>query len=318
MRAVTVTAEAGEKRLSIVECDPPESTSSEVTVAVKAFSLNNGEIRGALAAPAGYRPGWDFAGIVESAPTGSPFTQGDRVAGLKFEGAWAERVVVAPRLLAAVPDEVSLEVAATLPVAGVTALLALSKKSVGRAQKVLVTAATGGVGMFAIQLAAVAGAHVTAYVRKEADASLLSSLGADCVAIGEDEALRRGPYDLILDGVGGRFLGTLLQCLAPRGVCVQFGDAGGEELTTFDAKLFRLGSGGAFGGTSLYGFFLIEELTRDESGGAGPHLDQLLSLLRTGLLTSIIDRTQSWHDIDEVARALMKRRFKGKAVLRID
>jgi NADPH:quinone reductase len=70
-----------------------------VTVAVRAISLNNGEIREALAAPAGDRPGWDFAGVVEAVPDGSDFAVGDRVVGLKFEGAWAERVAVLPDFL---------------------------------------------------------------------------------------------------------------------------------------------------------------------------------------------------------------------------
>lgn len=76
--------------------------------------------------------------------------------------------------------------------------------------------------MFAIQLAAAAGAHVTAYLRSETDAHLLRSLPADAIAVGEHNAAKAGPYDLILEGVGGQLLGNSLTWLAPRGVCVQF------------------------------------------------------------------------------------------------
>lgn len=318
MLAITVQGNAGEQRLAIADHASPVPGADDVLVAVKAVSLNNGEVRGALAASAGYRPGWDFSGVVESAPVGSGFAAGERVVGLLFEGAWAERVAVAPTFLARIPDAVSFEAAATLPVAGLTASIALSKKPLARGDKVLVTAATGGVGLMAIQLAAAAGAQVTAYARNAADAPLLRRLGAHAIAHGEDDARRQGPYDLILDGVGGKLLGSALLWLAARGMCVQFGDAGGDEPTTFDAKAFRLGGGGAFGGTSLYGFFLIEELTRPGAIGAGPLLADLAAQLAAGTITPVISTQSSWREIDGVARALLARGFKGKAVLRID
>ncbi|WP_165927224.1 hypothetical protein [Sphingomonas sp. BK235] len=99
---------------------------------------------------------------------------------------------------------------------------------------------------------------------------------------------------------------------------MQFGDAAGDELTTFNAKAFRLGSGGGYGGTSLYGFFLGEELTRPEPAVASTILAELAARLANGTLDTVIHHSGSWHDIDEVSRALLSRRFKGKAVLTID
>jgi NADPH:quinone reductase len=318
MRAVTVTECDGHRRLAIREHAIPVAGPGEAIVAVKAISLNNGEVRGALAAPAGHRPGWDFAGLVETAPRNSPFKPGDRVVGLKFEGAWAEQVSVSTTFLAPIPDHIPFEVAAVLPVAGLTASIALSKRKVARGDKVLVTAATGGVGLIAVQLAAAEDAHVTAYARNESDFPLLRRLGASAVVSDPQEAAGAGPYDLILEGVGGPLLGRALSWLAPRGVCVQFGDAGGDDLTTFDAKAFRLGRGGAFGGTSLYGFFLIEELTRPDPTPAGPLLSSLADRLGSSTLDPVIGRLGCWSEIDEVARALLARGFRGKAVLRVD
>lgn len=318
MRAVTVIGQEGEQRLALVDHAPPAPGTTEIIVAVKAISLNNGEVRETLAGAAGYRPGWDFAGVVEVAPSGSDFEPGDRVVGLKFEGAWAERVAVAQGFLAKIPDHVTFQSAAILPVAGLTASLALSKKPLKPGSKVLVTAATGGVGMIAVQLAAATGAQVTVFLRNEQDAGLMRELGASSVAVGHAQAAQLGPYDLILEGVGGALLGQLLPCLAPRGVCVQFGDASGDELTTFDAKAFRLGPGGLFGGTSLYGFFLAEELTRPQPAMAGALLADLATRLANGKLTPMIGQTGSWRDVDAIARSLLSRDYKGKAVLHID
>ncbi len=317
MRAVTVIECDGQTKLAIQEHAPPTASFGEAIVAVKAISLNSGDVRGAFAAPPGHRPGWDFAGVVEAAPDGSRFLPGDRVVGLKFEGAWAELVSVSTTYLAPIPDHIPFEVAAVLPVAGLTAAIALTKKRLASGDKVLVTAATGGVGLLAVQLAAAKGADVTAYAREERDVPLLRRLGAKTVVSNPETAARTGPYDLILEGVGGRLLGNALTWLAPRGVCVQFGDAGGDELTTFDAKAFRLGGGGAFGGTSLYGFFLIEELTRPQATQAAPLLESLAARLGAGTLDPVIGRLGTWDEIDDVARALLTRGFKGKAVLRV-
>lgn len=318
MRAISVAGGEGKQRLIIGEHDAPESSPDEVIVRVKAVSINNGEVRGAFAGPPGHRPGWDLAGVVETPPPGAGFAVGDRVVGLKFEGAWAERVTVSTSLLAQLPPEVSFEAGSVLPVAGLTAAIALTKRPLTKGDKVLITAATGGVGSIAIQLAAAQGARVTAFARHRDDVEPLLRLGAQEVAVGQEQAAKSGPYDLILEGIGGSLLGEVLAWLSPRGVCVQFGDAGGDELTTFDAKNFRLGSGSGFGGTSLYGFFLIEELIRPEPADARAILADLASRLAAGTLDPAISMTRPWREVDEVARALLSRRIKGKAVLRID
>ncbi|MFC3692296.1 hypothetical protein [Chenggangzhangella methanolivorans] len=149
-------------------------------------------------------------GVVEKALAGSSVKAGDRVVGLKFEGAWAERVAVPESFIASMPDQVSFEHASTLPVAGLTAAIALATKPLKPGDGALITAATGGVGTFAIQLAAKAQAHVVAFARCESDAPRLVALGAHEVAASINDAKRLGPYDLILEGVGGALLGHAL------------------------------------------------------------------------------------------------------------
>lgn len=320
MRAVIVSKAGAASGLVLTERPAPEAGADEALVKVRAISLNNGEVRGALNGGVdGDRPGWDLAGVIEAAPQGSVFQAGDRVVGLVWSGAWAERVAVPLDRLAKIPAEVSFEAAATLPVAGLTAAIALEKKPIGPGSRVLVTAATGGVGVYAIQLAAATGAHVTALTRDASQADLLSGLGASAVAVGVEAAGAAEPFDLILEGVAGAVLGEALTWLAPRGVCVLFGDASEDQLTTFDARRFRLQSGGAFGGTVLYGFFLIEELTRsDRLASASDLLGDLAGRLASGNLRPVIGWSGPWHDVDTTAKALLRREFVGKAVLLLD
>jgi len=297
--------------LVLAQADAPSPQPSEAVVAVRAFSLNRGEVKTALSqAPDGFRPGWDFAGVVEQAAAdGSGPRAGARVVGMLMFGAWAERVAVPAAMMAELPDGVTFEAAATLPVAGLTALHSLRKGGDLKGCKVLVTGASGGVGVYAIQLAAAAGAVVTAAIRNPANTDLVRRLGATEVAAGGDlEAARAfGPFDLILESVGGPTLGTALSMLAPGGTCVLFG-ASDTPVTTFDASRFRAG------GTSLYGLFLGYEL---RNSPPGPDLRALAERLAAGTLDPMIEVTAPWDRTAEICADLMARRFNGKAVLTI-
>src|SRR5207237_8120600 len=113
---------------------------------------------------------------------------GERVVGFLPEGAWAQRVVVPKNALAELPDKVTFSQAATFPVAGLTALHALGKGGPLLGKRVLVTGATGGVGDFAVQLARLAGAHVTASVRRADQIPAVRQPGAHDVGVGDGSA----------------------------------------------------------------------------------------------------------------------------------
>src|ERR1700736_5352505 len=204
MKAVVVDR-AEPSGLAIADVSDPQPLPFEALVRVAAISLNLGEVRRAKNFADGWRPGWDFAGTVErAAADGSGPQAGARVVGVLGEGAWAERVAVATSSLAELPENVTFERASTLPVAGITALYALGKRGSLLGRRVLVTGASGGVGIFATQLARLAGAHAVGLVRREEKRDACVPY-ADAVAVGESaEAAREsGPFDLVLESVGG-------------------------------------------------------------------------------------------------------------------
>ncbi len=161
VRGVVVDPAAPGK-LSIKPVELRDPDRDEVAVRVTAISLNRGETRRAVQqAEPGWRPGWDFAGVAETAAAdGSGPKPGTRVVGILPSGAWAERVNCRTHAVAALPDAVDDAEAATLPVAGLTALHALRQGGLLLGRKVLVDGASGGVGHLACQLAVAAGAQV--------------------------------------------------------------------------------------------------------------------------------------------------------------
>ncbi len=293
-------------RLVIQEVARPQPLPNETVIKVAAISLNRGEVRRSQTAAAGWRPGWDLAGTIEvAAADGSGFPVGTRIVGFLPAGAWAELVAVPTHSIAALPDEVDFIMAATLPVAGLTALMALERVGSLLDRSVLITGASGGVGYFACQLAAEAGAIVTAQVRRPELVDFVIAARAERVIVGE-EFERYAPYDLVLDSVGGSVLPAVLEQLAPDGTCVMFGATAGAEIT-FNASKFY-----GKGGLNLYGFILFHEVKRQP---AAVGLARLVKLVASGALIPHIDIEAPWSEIAKVAQQLTDRQFRGKAVL---
>ena len=306
---------AHDDRLVIEPAILPAPRYDEVLVRVKAVSLNRGEVKKAHSyAPSGWRPGWDFAGIVErAAENGAGPKAGDRVVGLVREGAWAEYVIAPAVAVAVLPDNVGFAQAATMPVAGLTALHALRQGGMLLGRNLLITGATGGVGDFAIQLAALSGARITALVRRPEQAALVTEWGAHHVVVGDslvNAANSIGSFDLIIDSVGGKVLADSLAMLSEGGVCVNLGVSSGSQVT-FDAATFFL-----TGRAKLYGLILFDELKSVEPASLG--LATLARLVESGKLKPHISIETGWEQVADVARQLIDRRYTGKAVLTID
>jgi NADPH:quinone reductase-like Zn-dependent oxidoreductase len=271
---------------------------------VAAVSLNFADVaflRNRLAP--GAVPGFDASGVVLVAATdGSGPPAGTRVVTFGWSGAWAEQRAVEPAELAVVPDTVELEVAAAIPVAGVTALRALRQLGSLVGRRVLITGASGGVGRFAVQLAARAGAHVVASVGSPDRAEGLSALGAAEVVVGVDGISE--PVYGALDNVGGRTLADVYALLEPGGSVQSVGIASLEP-TTIDFEEARLR-----GGDTRIEAFAV-------GPGFGPDLEFLVGLVAAGELDAQIGWRGSWEKAADAAAALLGRQVRGKAVLEV-
>ena len=257
-----VCAENSPLRLAVQAVPEPVPLPHEAVVRVRAVSLNRGELRRLDDGGARLAAGLGSAGeVIAAAADGSGPQVGSRVVGLLRAGAWAERVAVPANMLAVLPDDLAFTVAATLPVAGLTALCALARGTCLLGQRVLITGATGGVGWFAAQLATRGGARVTGVARSADRLIPLMELGAIETAVTSIEDAD-GPFDLVLKSTGGDALGHALASLAPGGVVVSYGNSS-RQPTTFNVFDFY-GRGGA----SLYGLFLFDELARRGNSGA--------------------------------------------------
>lgn len=312
MQAIVIDPQAP-VRLGFQTVEPPTPQANEALIRVKAISLNRGEVVYRTQGAAGTRLGWDLAGVVEQAAVdGSGPAQGARVVGICLmpTDAWAEQVAVPTNALAELPASVSFAQAAALPMAGLTALYALEHGGSLLARPVLVTGASGGVGLFACRLASLAGAQVIGQVRRSSSVPDVQEAGADHVVVDEKIAAAAafGPYHLILDQLGGRTLAEAMTQLAPGGSCVAIGAIAGSEVSLDWARVRQTPA------ARLEFFNLFFEFRREP---ASPGLQRLVRLVSAGKLIPRIGLEADWHEVGKVAQALIGRQFPGKAILHI-
>ena len=221
MKAAQIREYGGIEVVTVVADAPePAAGTGMVLVEVHAASLNPvdsavraGYMRQAAGSPFPLTLGGDIAGVVSAVGADvSGIRVGDRVFGTASvlaggSGAFAERALAAPGLIAKIPLGIGFTEAAALPLAGVSALQALETLKVGEGTKLLVHGGSGGVGVFAIQVARNLGARVATTVRGRS-AAFVKGLGAEQAIDFETEAFDKllKDYDAVLDNVGGEVL----------------------------------------------------------------------------------------------------------------
>ena len=276
MKAAAYTKAKSGKVLEIKDLQQPVPKDNEIVLRVRAASVNPLDWRMKTE-----RPGVDVAGeIVAVGRMVAQFRPGDAVFGAG-KGAFAEYVCASEAKLAPKPEGVTFEQAASVPIAGLTALQALRDKGhLQPQQKVLINGATGGIGTFAVQIAKSFGANVTG-VCSTKNVDLVRSLGADRVIdyTREDFTQDRGRYDLLLDNVGNRSLLSMRRVLSPNGKCVMTGAP--KEMWKVFTRLLKAFAWPPFLRQKFK--FLIANINRDDLTTFG-------ELIKTGKVTSVIDR----------------------------
>lgn len=315
MRAWQMTQYGPPESMAIVELPRPEPGPRQLLVRVRATSVNpvdwkmaSGRYRPFITAPFPFVPGFDVAGeVVACGAEAARFAVGDRVyarLNQRDGGASAEFALINLEVAAKMPDGLSFEQAAAIPLAGMTALQALRDKGglplSGASGRVLVIGASGGVGTFAVQIARRAGAEVIG-VCSGRNADLVRSLGAHDILdyTKEPDVGRCAPYDIALDCVGAEPFGTFKPHLQRTGVFVSvFPMKLGTQLGTLTTRLRP--------GPRCFAHRLT---SRAED------LDVLSGLVAEGALRSVVAQTFPFTALPDAHRASMSGRTAGKIVV---
>jgi NADPH:quinone reductase-like Zn-dependent oxidoreductase len=325
MRAVVYHSFGPPDLLKCEEIDKPTLGDDEVLVKVSAASVNPLDwklMKGGpflvrlllgLGKPKIKQPGVDVAGLVEA--VGKNVTQlkpGDEVFGT-CRGAFAEyatskQAAGLKSALVLKPHNVTFEQAASVPVAGLTALQGLRDKGrIQTGQSVLINGAAGGVGTFAIQIARQFGANVTG-VCSTRNVEMVRSIGADRIIDYTQQDFTKGGerYDLILDCIGNHPFSACRRVLNPRGILVVVGAPKDASLFVFLARLI---------GALVVSQFVSRKMVFFIAKVNEKHLNTLGEFLAAGKVTPVIDRRYRLSEAAEAFRYLEAGHARGKVIL---
>ena len=323
MKAVVQDAYGSADVLEFADIDKPVVGDNDVLMRVQAASLHIGDwhvmtglpyllrvIGFGLRAPHIRVRGVDVAGTVESVGRSvSEFRPGDAVFGT-CEGAFAEYACAPEENLALKPANVSFQQAAAVPTSAFAALQALRNRGeIQRDNRVLIVGATGGVGVFAVQIAKAFGAHVTG-VCSTAKMDLARSLGADDVIdyTSGDFTRTAQRYDIVLDTGGNRALGDLRRLLGPGGTLVLIGGEGGNRVLGSTSKWIQ---------ALVIAPFVGQRLRPLSTAPNKKDLLLVRGLIESGKIVPVIDRAFALKDVPDAFRYLKKRSGRGKIVITV-
>ena len=321
MRALVRRRTGSAEDLQLTDVQRPVITGDRVLVRVRAASVNaadwhtfnGGRIVGAIAwamrTPVPPIRGTDLAGVVEGVGKEiTRFKPGDEVFGSGL-GSFAEYTLAREDRLALKPAQLSFEEAAALPIAGVTALQGLRDKAhVKLGQHILVYGAGGGVGTFAVQIAAALGAEVTA-VTSSRNLEIVQTLGAaEVIDYTQEDVVRRNErFDVIFDVAAVRSLSDLTSILEPEGTLVLAGAAKGSMLDII-GRLAGAQLRSRFRGRHVLSF--LAHISRED-------LEVLAELAEAGKLRPAIDLPYELEQAGEAIRYLGSGQARAKVVIRV-
>jgi NADPH:quinone reductase-like Zn-dependent oxidoreductase len=309
--------------LQLMDTDVPEIGTDDVLVRVHAAALNPADwhiLRGdplvarlmgvGLTKPKARVAGIDAAGVVEAAGANvRGLRNGDEVLGF-CRGAFAEYACAAADMVVPKPASLTFEQAAAVPIAATTALRGIRDVGgVKAGQRVLVNGAGGGVGTYAVQIAAALGAEVTG-VCSTRNAELVRSIGAAHVIdyTTEDFTDGRTRYDVILDNVSSLPLSRLRRALTPEGTLVLNGGGSPGHVFGPVAGILR---------AVVAGVFVSQRLRPLPSRQNREELLAVTGLIEDGKLTPVIDRTYPLADTAEGLRHMEQGHARGKVVVTV-
>ena len=326
MKAIRFCEYGSPDVVKLDDVEKPVPNDDQVLLKVRAASLNAldaylirdswiGRLMFGLRKPRDTRLGRDVAGEVEAVGKNiTQFKPGDEVFGI-CRGSLAEYAVTPARALVIKPPGVTFEQAASLPLAGLTALQGLREGKIQPGQKVLINGATGGVGTFAVQIAKWLGAEVTA-VCSTRNVDLVRSIGADHVIdyTKEDFTKSDQRYDVIFDNVANHSFAERRRVLNPKGICVLAGMGGagiktGEALGRIVGNLFI-----ARGLSSFTNQKFAQYMTKVSK----EDLIMLGDLAQTGKITPVIERTCKLSDAPGAFRIFDQGHARGKIVITVE
>ncbi|MFC6772073.1 zinc-binding alcohol dehydrogenase family protein [Halorubrum pallidum] len=313
MSAVRVTEHGDPDALSTAEEAVPHPSEGEVRIDVRAAGVNFADVekrRGNY--PDGptppYRPGLEVAGVVESTGSEVDLAVGERVTALVSQGGYAEKAVAPADATIPVPADLSFPAAASLPVQFLTAHNTLFEwGNLTASERVLVTAAAGGVGTAAVQFADATDATVVGAASTETKREFVRRRGADRAIDYDDIETSVRDVDLVLDGVGGRVFTDAVEALAPGGRVVSFGMASGRVPTVATPRLF-------FQNKSVLGYHLEEALKRNPDRALSAVLD-VVEAVADGDVEPVVEETFPLEAATRAHKRLQERESVGKLIL---
>jgi NADPH2:quinone reductase len=320
MRAIRIDAFGGPEVLRLAELPSPSPGPGQLLVRVEAAGLNFIDVYhriGLYPNPLPFVPGLEGGGVVTALGPGvAGFREGDRVAWTNILGSYAESMLLPADRAVTLPAALDTRVAAALMLQGMTAhYLCTSTFPLAKGHTCLVHAAAGGVGLLLVQMAKRRGARVIGTVGSEAKARLAREAGADEVILYTQEdflaAVKRTTggrgVDVVYDGVGKDTAEKSLDCLAPRGMMVFFGNASGPVAPIDPLLLSRKGS--LFLTRPTLFHYVADRASLETRAAA------VLGDAAAGRLAVRIDRSFPLAEAAEAHRALEGRQTTGKVLL---